>query len=198
MQRRIFISPATPSDNTTDNDFVFPTASGGKPIIAAIFTEIADTDRAVKKLLAAGFTKAEITVICSDDTKKRYFREYEHQDQAEHNVPVAAGIGGAVGMTLFGLTAVAAGLVTGGAAFVVAGGTGIWTGTVVGGLVGAMMTRGFESEVADFYDQAVIIGNILIAVESHQENSTENERRLLQAASIFRATGAQPLPLTQS
>jgi hypothetical protein len=186
---------ATPNDELSKNDFLFPASSSEKPIRAAIFIEIAETATAVKKLLDAGFTTAEITVVCSDDTKERYFREYEHQDQAGRNVPVAAGIGGAVGMTLFGLTAVAAGLVTGGAAFVVAGGTGMWTGTVVGGLVGAMMTRGFEREVANFYDQAVITGDILVAVEPHGANADENAKRLLTAESIFREAGAKPLPL---
>lgn len=182
---------------TETKDFLFPTSTSEKPIRAAIFTEIAETDSAVKRLLEAGFTTAEITVICSDDTKERYFRQYEHQDQAGRNVPVAAGIGGAVGMTLFGLTAVTAGLVTGGAAFVVAGGTGMWTGTVVGGLVGAMMTRGFEREVANFYDQAVITGDILVAVEPHGGTHEENHDRLLTAESIFREAGAKPLPLAQ-
>ncbi len=179
------------------NDFLFPASTSEKPIRAAIFTEIKETDVAVKNLLDAGFTTEEITVVCSDATKERYFREYDHQDQAGRNVPVAAGIGGAVGMTLFGLTAVAAGLVTGGAAFVVAGGTGMWTGTVVGGLVGAMMTRGFEREVADFYDQAVITGDILVAVEPHGKTLAENESRLATAESIFREAGAKPLPLSQ-
>lgn len=181
---------------THPTDFLFPTNAGDKPIRAAIFTEIAETETAVKHLLEAHFTKEEITVVCSDDTKERYFREYEHQDQAGRNVPVAAGIGGAVGMTLFGLTAVAAGIVTGGAAFVVAGSTGMWTGTVVGGLVGAMMTRGFEHEVANFYDQAVITGDILVAVEPHGGTPEENFDRLLTAESIFREAGAKPLPLS--
>ena len=187
----------TPNDEASKNDFLFPAAKGHRPIRAAIFTEIANTDKAVKRLLDSRFTNAEITVVCSDDTKERYFREYEHQDQAGRNVPVAAGIGGAVGMTLFGLTAVAAGLVTGGAAFVVAGGTGMWTGTVVGGLVGAMMTRGFEQEIADFYDQAVVTGDILVAVEPSGDNAEANNERLLTAESIFREAGAKPLPLSK-
>lgn len=182
---------------TPKNEYLFPTTNVEKPIRAAIFSAIAETNQAVTRLLDAGFGKEEITVICSDDTKERYFREYEHQDQAGRNVPVAAGIGGAVGLTLFGLTAVAAGLITGGAAFVVAGGTGMWTGTIVGGLVGAMMTRGFEREVADFYDQAVIAGDILVAVEPHGSNLEENSNRLLTAESIFREAGAKPLPLSQ-
>jgi len=180
-----------------NNDYLFPNTANQKPIRAAIFTEIAETDRAVKNLLDAGFSKEEITVVCSDETKERYFREYEHQDQAGRNVPVAAGIGGAVGLTLFGLTAVAAGLVTGGAAFVVAGGTGMWTGSVVGGLVGAMMTRGFEREVADFYDQAVVTGDILVAVEPQGGTPADHTTRLQTAESIFRASGAKPLPLAQ-
>ena len=185
------------NDEVARNEFLFPASSSEKPIRAAIFTEIQEADAAVKKLLDAGFTNEEITVVCSDATKERYFREYDHQDQAGRNVPVAAGIGGALGMTLFGLTAVAAGLATGGVAFVVAGGTGMWTGTVVGGLVGAMMTRGFEREVADFYDQAVVTGDILVAVEPHGETQAANENRLTAAEEIFRSAGAKPLPLSK-
>lgn len=184
-------------NEVSKNDFLFPASTSEKPIRAAIFTEIKETDIAVKKLLDAGFTTEEITVVCSDTTKERYFREYDHQDHAGRNVPVAAGIGGAVGLTLFGLTAAAAGIMTGGVALVVAGGTGMWTGTVVGGLVGAMMTRGFEREVADFYDQAVVTGDILVAVEPHGSTAAENESQLSAAESIFRAAGARPLPLSQ-
>ena len=38
-------------------------------------------------------------------------------------------------------------------------------GALVGGLVGAMTTRGIEKEIANYYDQAVVQGKILVAAE---------------------------------
>ena len=34
---------------------------------------------------------------------------------------------------------------------------------LAGGLIGAMTTRGLESELADFFDQAVVKGKVLVA-----------------------------------
>jgi hypothetical protein len=42
-----------------------------------------------------------------------------------------------------------------------------WTGGVLGGLIGVMMTRGVEKEAANFYNQEVTDGQILITVEVH-------------------------------
>ena len=42
---------------------------------------------------------------------------------------------------------------------------------LVGGLVGAMMTRGFEHELANHYDQAVVEGKILVAAQVDNDPS---------------------------
>jgi len=71
-----------------------------RPIRAAVFDSILSADGAVRELLAAGFTKEQITVVCSDEHKERFFREFEHQDPAGTNTVESAVIGGAVGATL--------------------------------------------------------------------------------------------------
>src|SRR5262249_40488274 len=92
-----------------------------QPIRAAVFSTVEDTKEAVSRLLAAGFTKDQITVICSDDTKERYFREFEHQEQAGSNTPAAAATGGAIGATIGGLATGAVGLAIGGVPLIAAG-----------------------------------------------------------------------------
>lgn len=64
---------------------------------------------------------------------------------------------------------------------------------VIGPFVGAMMTRGFEREFTDFYDQALQRGLILIAVEVEGEG---NLPRLQEAERILAKAGAEPKPLT--
>ncbi len=169
-----------------------------QPIRAAVFSTVAETRQAVSRLLAAGFTKEQITVICSDDTKERYFREFEHQEQAGANTPAAAATGGAIGATLGSLATGAVGLAIGGVPLLVAGGIGLMAGAVWGGFIGAMMTRGVEKEAANFYDQEVQAGKLLVTVEAPQAPglpaacpSLEDAERILAQA------GAQPMPLAE-
>jgi hypothetical protein len=161
---------------------------------AGVFSSIDAATRAVHDLLAAGFTKEHITVICSDDTKERYFREFEHQDPAGTYTTRAVVIGGTIGAALGGLTVIGAAVATGGAALWAAGPITAWAGGITGGLVGAMMTRGVEKELANFYQQAVLDGQILVAAEDHGPG---HEAGLARAAKILADAGALPVPLRE-
>ena len=165
-----------------------------KPVRAAVFATVERAERAVSALLSAGFSVAEITVVCSDETKERYFRPFEHEQPAGTNTPLAATVGGAIGASIFGLTAVGAGIATGGVALIAAGGGAMWFGGMIGGFIGAMLTRGFEHEAANYYDQAVSAGKILVAVEDHGPQAAS---RLLRAERVFTDCGAEPVPLSE-
>lgn len=165
------------------------------PVRVGVFANMADADRAVQNLLAAGFTKDEITVICSNKAVGSHFREFDHQDPAGAHAPEGAMAGGAVGAVLGGLVAVASVAATGGVALLAAGAAaGMLGGSVAGGLVGAMSTRGIEKGAADFYDQAVISGRILVAAEDH---GPDQQVRLAQASRIIEEAGAVAVPLPE-
>ncbi len=161
---------------------------------AGVFSSVDDATRAVHALLDAGFTRDHITVVCSDDTKERHFREFEHQDPAGTYTTTAAVVGGTIGAALGGLTVIASAVVTGSLALWAAGPITAWAGGVTGGLVGAMMTRGVEKELANYYQQAVVEGQILVAAEDHGPN---HETSLARAARILGDAGAKPLPLPE-
>jgi hypothetical protein len=165
------------------------------PLRVGVFNEVAEADRAVARLLAAGFTKDQITVICSDGTCERHFHQFEHQEPAGTYTPAAAAAGGALGAILGGATAVVAALATGGTALIFASALAAWGGAVVGGLVGAMMTRGVERELADYYSQAVSEGKILVAVDEHSPTAAGH---LSQAEKILAESGALPIALRES
>ncbi|HEX5446232.1 MAG TPA: hypothetical protein VFW87_20565 [Pirellulales bacterium] len=165
-----------------------------RPIRVGVFTTIRAAECAVDKLLRAGFTKDQISVVCSDRTKEAHFRQFEHEEPAGTYMPGAAATGGAIGAALGGLTVLAGAVTTGGLALLAAGGLAAWTGGVVGGLVGAMMTRGVESEIANYYDQAVTAGKILVAAEDHSEAQRQS---LATAEEIMSECGAEPLALRE-
>jgi hypothetical protein len=164
-----------------------------KPVRVGVFDRIRDADRAVEMLSAAGFAPSAISVICPTCTKERW-QEYERKDPAGSHAPAAAAGGGAIGALLGGLIGIAGAAATGGAALLVAGPllTGAAGGAVAGGLIGAMSTRGGEKEVADFYDQALQRGKILVGVEVADD---EDQARLETAERVLLEAGAEPIPL---
>ena len=165
-----------------------------RPLEVGIFDSVDDARRAVQGLLNAGFSREQITVVCSDETKERYFSEFEHQHPAGTFAPAATITGGTIGALVGGLTVVASALATGSLALWAAGPISAWAGGVAGGLVGAMMTRGVEKELANYYQQAVVQGQILVAAEDHTPN---RPARLARAAEVLAESGAKPLQLPE-
>jgi hypothetical protein len=165
-----------------------------RPLEVGIFATVDEAARAILMLLDVDFSQSEITVVCSDETKERFFRQYERQKPAGTLSPKAAIAGGAVGALLGGFTIVATAIATGSLALWAAGPIVAYTGGVAGGLVGAMMSRGVEKELANFYQQAVLDGAILVAVE---HKGPDSESRLAEAAEVLASAGAKPLPLEE-
>ena len=167
-----------------------------RPIRVGVFDTVENADAAVSDLLAAGFTKDEITVISSKQTVQRHFKPFEHQAPAGSHTTEAVAIGGTAGAALGGLGAIALAVAAplGGAAMLIAGSMALWSGGVVGGLVGAMMTRGLERELANFYNQEVEKGKILVAAD---RADPARVRDLDRAAEIIARHGAKPMSLPE-
>ncbi len=159
-----------------------------------LFATVDEAEAAVRGLLDAGFDKEQITVICSDESKERYFTEFEHQEPAGTFTTAAAFAGGAIGALLGGLPVIGVAVATGSVVLWVAGPALAGAFGLAGGLVGAMATRGIEKEIANYYQQAVMDGLILVAAEAKGPNRI---RRLVETAQIFSAIGAKPLSLRE-
>jgi hypothetical protein len=163
-----------------------------RPIRAGVFSTVADAKRAVNDLLQAGFSPSQISVVCSDPKKEQLFHEFEHQEPAGTFAPEAAIAGGAAGAIIGSLGVLASAIATGGIALWAAGPI-VVAGGAAGGLIGAMTSRGVEKELANYYQQAVLEGNILVAVD--QQNADWN--RLEQAAKILSKSGTRPVSLPE-
>jgi hypothetical protein len=97
-----------------------------------------------------------------------------------------------MGATLGGL-ALAATVVTGGVAGVVAAAVLIGGGAIAGGFSNLIVAKGYEQEADDHYKQAIERGQIVVGVEVHGEDGAA---RLAEAQRILDETGAtQTLPL---
>ncbi|MCE9636466.1 MAG: hypothetical protein K8T90_12240 [Planctomycetes bacterium] len=180
---------------------VAPTASNLQVRIA-VFETVPKAAKAVQGLLAAGFLKEHISVVCSDRVKESIFSEFEHDRPAGATTASAAGTGAVVGGVAAGLaavTGVALGVATGGLGLLVLGPLFAGTGAAVGTFVGAMMSRGVEHEVANYYDQAVKAGEILVAAEAEGDPAADLRtcELLERAERVFAEVGARPMALPQ-
>jgi hypothetical protein len=162
-----------------------------KAVRAGVFDTVSAADRAVTALRQAGFKANEISVICSDETKERHFKQFEHQEPAGAYSNEAMNIAGAGILALGGATILATVLTGGAAVFAL----GAFSGLAAGGAFTALMvTRGFEKEAADYYDQAIQRGKILVTVEDY---GADADLRLRQAERILEDAGADSFALPE-
>lgn len=164
------------------------------PVRVAVFSDVNTAEKVVRQLLGAGFHKEQISVICSDKYKEEHFRDLPPTPAPGDYTQEAIAAGSVVGATLGGLALVATAFVTGGASLLAAGTILVGGGALAGSFTGAMVTRGFTKEAANYYDQAVQKGKILIGVEDH---GGDREESLARAERIFAEAGAEPVPLVE-
>jgi len=162
------------------------------PVRAGVFSSVNDALNLVEKLQNAGFTWDEISVICSNEKKEELFPEEVQKSSEGQDANDALNIAGASALGLGGIAAVTAILSTAGTAVMI---MGAFAGIAAAGtFTSLMVTRGFESEATDYYEQAVEEGKILVAVEPRGEEHSAAQRRDL-AARLIEECGAHVLPL---
>jgi hypothetical protein len=165
-----------------------------RPVRVGVFSTVEQAERAVNALFTAGFRREQISVLCSDEHKERLFGRLAHPVHTARQTRQAIATGGVIGAALGGLALAATAIVTGGASLLAAGTVLVGGGAFAGSFTGAMLTRGFEKEIADYYDAAVRVGKVLVAVEVEGEG---HEARLAQAERILAEAGAEPVPLVE-
>lgn len=164
-----------------------------RPVRVGVFTDVAHADQAVARLLQSGFSKDQLSVVCSDETVRAHYEGIKTEEPAGAHTPLAVAAGGTIG-AIGGLALAAVGAGMGNPVMLAAGGLAFWTGGVVGGLVAAMMTRGIEKSAAELYSQALTDNKILVAVESHEADAATS---LAKADKILSEAGAESLALPE-
>jgi hypothetical protein len=148
-----------------------------RPLRIGVYETVAQVQAALSDLREAGFTSREISVVCSDEASAAHFPQYRHEEPAGTHTDDALSRAGLTGLGL-GTAAILSALVTsaGTAVFVAGAFAGL---AAVGTFAATMMTRGAEQELADYYDQAVVHGKLLVAVETSDPRRHELAARIL-------------------
>jgi hypothetical protein len=161
------------------------------PNRVGFFATVAQADKAVRDLRAAGFTEDQLAVICPEGCKDQ-FADLRHPDPPGSHGVKAAVEGGAIGAALGGIALVAAAVATGGTGLLTAIPVLIGGGAIAGGFSGVITREGYGEGVAEYYEEAVHQNKIVVGVE---DEGPENAAHLAEAERILAADGAKlPAP----
>jgi hypothetical protein len=157
----------------------------------AIFATRSAAESAVDRLIAAGFSNQDVSVLMSDNTSSREFAT-EKNTKAPEGTATGVGVGGVVGGTL-GLLAGLGALAIPGVGPLIAAGpimgalAGLGVGGAVGGLVGALVGMGIPEYEAKRYEGRVKDGGILVSV--HCDTSEE----IFRAKDVLKQAGGEDI-----
>src|SRR6478672_3474837 len=92
-------------------------------MVTGLFRDRASAERAYNSVADRGYSKDDVTLMMSDDTRKRHFADTDTElgSKAAEGAGIGAGIGGTIGAVLAGVAAVGTSLVIPGAGLVIAG-----------------------------------------------------------------------------
>lgn len=162
------------------------------PVRAGLFASPDHAETAVEGLLADGFDPETISVVCRDPEQRERFTRFLHgpleTETCDHGLGTAAKAGLGVG----GAAALVELAITGGLSVFVIGAFAAFA--IAGTFAALLIDRGISDEVAEFYEQSVQAGEILIAVDIQGDDASQRRQR---AEQVLRQAGSRPLPLTE-
>jgi hypothetical protein len=142
-------------------------------LVTGLFRDRDSAERAYQSVAQRGYGKDDVSLVMSDDTRKRHFASGERETELGSKAAQGAGIGGAIGGTIGAIAAAVAAVGTSialpGLGLVIAGPiaaalAGAGAGAATGGLVGALIGWGIPEERVKEYEAGIKEGGILMGV----------------------------------
>ena len=171
-----------------------------KPMLTGLFRDRDSAERAYQSISDRGYTRDDVNLVMSDDTRKRHFtgsttgRETELGSKAAEGAGIGGAIGGSLGAIAAAIAAVGTTIALPGLGIVIAGPlaaaiAGAGAGAATGGVVGALIGWGIPEERVKEYDQGIRDGGILMAVRPKNDEDAsffENSWRAQSGEHVYR------------
>ena len=170
------------TDASQRKDPVVPPAVLPQSFRAGTFLNLQSADRAVAQLLGAGFSKEQITVLCTNEVKESHFRQLGYELPQSSDTPPRGVAIASISAAMGGLAAIAVGAVSGAVPLIIAGAAGIAGGSAIGGYLGAIIDGEGENEFVKLYDQELRSGRILVVAK---DQTAQAESKLAEATAIL-------------
>ena len=153
-------------------------------VVTGMFRDRDSDERAYTSLSERGYSKDDINVIMSDETRNKYYPEgsdaadTELGSKALEGAGAGAAIGGTTGAVLAAIAAIGTTVALPGLGLLVAGPiaaglAGAGAGGLTGGLVGALVGSGIPEDRAKQYDEGIRGGGIMMGVNARADEDAE-------------------------
>lgn len=152
--------------------------------VHGLFNDRESAENAYRSLTDRGYTKDDVNVLMTDDTRKRYFADDDNSEVAEagskalEGMGVGSAVGGTLGAIIGAVAAIGTNVLIPGLGLVVAGPVaaalaGAGAGGATGGLLGALVGSGIPEEHAKTYDEGIRNGRIYMGVNARADEDAE-------------------------
>lgn len=148
--------------------------------LSGLFRDRDSAENAYRSMTERGYTKDDVNVIMSDETRKTHFSDDDSElgSKALEGMGVGGAVGGTVGALLAAIAAIGTSVILPGIGLVVAGPlaaalAGAGAGAATGGLVGAFVGSGIPEERAKYYDEGIRNGGIYMGVNPRTDEDAE-------------------------
>ncbi|MFP5040167.1 hypothetical protein [Parasediminibacterium sp. JCM 36343] len=152
------------------------------PMVTGMFANREQTENAYNMLHEKGYTKDDINVIMSDETRTTHYSQAGDETELGSKAAEGAGTGSAIGGTIGAIAGVVAAIGTSllipGLGLVIAGPiaaglAGAGAGGITGGVIGGLIGSGIPEERAKIYESGIKDGNVVLGVHPHSEEDAE-------------------------
>ena len=145
------MNPNNVSTSSTSSGTMAPSSTGSGNMVTGLFPDRASAEAAYNAAHSRGYSKDDVNLVMSDDTRKRHFsddsamgKETELGNKAAKGAGIGGALGGKIGAVLAGIAAVGTSIALPGIGLVVAGplaaaAAGAGAGAASGGLLGALI-----------------------------------------------------------
>lgn len=150
-------------------------------MVTGMFRDRDSAENAYRSLANRGYTKDDINLMMSDETRKKHFSDKDDDTElgskALEGAATGAGIGGTIGAIVAGLAAVGTlaipgvGLIASGP--IAAALAGLGAGGAAGGIIGALVGAGIPEERAKVYERGINEGGIVMGVNPRSDEDAE-------------------------
>ena len=158
----------------------FNTPSSNGTMVTGLFPDRASAEAAYGSLHERGYSKDDVNLVMSDETRTRHFAdtanvETELGNKAAEGAGIGGAIGGTVGAVVAAIAAVGTSLALPGLGLVIAGplaaaAAGAGAGAAGGGLIGALIGWNIPEERVKHYEDGIKKGGILMGVRSKNDD----------------------------
>jgi len=159
------------NDNTRDNS---------SRLLTKVFHTRDSAEKAYNALIRRGYSKSDISILMSDQTRDKYFAdtdlpESDLGNKALEGLGVGSAIGGALGAFAAGIATIGTIVTIPGLGLIIAGPlaaglAGAGAGSIAGGLAGTLIGSGVPGDRAQEYEEAIKSGDIVIGIHTHSND----------------------------